>query len=113
MTLKSFYEGDVLVIEINCKSIDVNNVALFKREIFALLTKSHDVVFDLTGLEFIDSSGLGVLLACMRRIKTTGNELKLCALHPTVQSIVKLVRMNRILGIYETRGEALASTRPE
>ncbi|QBG49222.1 anti-sigma factor antagonist [Verrucomicrobia bacterium S94] len=44
------------------------------------------IFFDLKGLSFPDCSGLGVLLSCMRRVRTGGKRQVLYSLQPKVRS---------------------------
>ncbi|MDF7823990.1 STAS domain-containing protein [Pontiellaceae bacterium B12227] len=107
MNLNPVQLGSILIIEVDCEFIDAKNSGLFKSEIMSMLPPDCDTVLDLGKLTFLDSSGLGTLLACMRRIRAAGNRLALCTLQPTVQSIVELVHLKRVIDIYETREQAV------
>ena len=107
MNLNPVKLDSILIVEVDCDHIDANNSVLFKTEILDILISGCATVMDLKELKFIDSSGLGVLLACMRRIRAEGNRLALCNLQPAVQSIVKLVHLNRVIDIHGTREEAI------
>ena len=68
---------------------------------------AHDkIVLDLTRLRFIDSAGLGAFLSCLRKLTEKQGDLKLCAVSKQVRTAFALVRMHRILDIYDTREEA-------
>lgn len=109
MNVTSVNENDVLVVEVQCEFIDAMNSGDFKKEVMALLSPAQNTVFDLKELGFLDSSGLGVLLSCMRRVRAGGKKLVLCNLQSKVRSIVNLVHLERVIAIVETREEALAS----
>jgi anti-sigma B factor antagonist len=64
------------------------------------------MIFDMSRLTFIDISGLGELLACLRSFHAAGGELKLFGLTHQVNGLFELVRMNRIFDIYKTKEEA-------
>jgi len=70
------------------------------------------MVFDLSQLRFIDSSGLGAFLSCLRQLSTKGGELKLCGLSNQVYQTFELVRMHRIFDIYSTKSEAVQAFQP-
>ncbi|HSO67421.1 MAG TPA: STAS domain-containing protein, partial [Desulfatirhabdiaceae bacterium] len=61
---------------------------------------------DLTYVEFIDSSGLSVLISVLKTLAGKG-ELLLCSISNTVMSLFKLTRMDRIFKIYDSVEEAL------
>ncbi len=109
MNLASETIGDVEVIEVLEKNLDADTAQLFKTEMTARLTEGGKIIFDLGMLEFIDSSGLGAMLSCLRKLNATGGDLKLCSLSASVRSMFELVRMHRVIEIYETREEAIAS----
>jgi anti-sigma B factor antagonist len=70
--------------------------------------ESYDkVVIDLSRVEFVDSSGCGALLSCLRQLGDRGGDLKLCGVQKNVERLFELVRMNRIIDIYPSKEEAL------
>ena len=107
MNVKPIRTEALLIVDVCCDHIDAANSEAFKTEILALLDGPGDTVIDLTALKFMDSSGIGVMLACMRRIRAGGSRLVLCGLQPTVQAIVELVHLSRVIDIYATRTEAI------
>lgn len=99
----------MLVISIREENLDASNAAAFKEAVQPLLQQASRVVLDLSGLGFVDSSGLGALIFCLRQIGARQGELRLCALSRPVSSLFELMRMHRVFGIHETRDEALRS----
>jgi anti-sigma B factor antagonist len=64
-------------------------------------------VIDLSRLRFVDSSGLGAFISCLRKLNAKGGDLKLCGMSKQVRAVFELVRMHRIFDIFGTREEAL------
>lgn len=81
---------------------------LFKEQIAPLLGDNDVVLIDMGKLGFVDSSGLGALLSCLRTMNNKNGQLKLFALAKPVQALFELVRMHRIFSIYNNRDEAIA-----
>ena len=75
-----------------------------------LATEHRNVVVDLHRVRFLDSAGCGALVAALTRFRTAGGELRLCCPTPEVKTLLELVRLNRILGLYDTRDAAIASS---
>ena len=71
------------------------------------LKVSNKVIFDLSQLLFVDSSGLGAFLSALRTLNTQGGDLKLCGMTKQVRVLFELVRMHRIFEIFNTQEEAL------
>ena len=99
--------ADVTVVVLPGDQLDASNAKDFKRDIAALLEPHGKVVFDLAGLQFIDSSGLGAILSCLRRLNAEGGELKLCGMSKPVRALFELVRMHKIFDIYGTKEDAI------
>ncbi len=65
------------------------------------------LVVDMEGLDFLDSSGLGALVSCLRRVKEKKGEIKLAGLRPEVRSIFEITRVSRLFHICETVPDAV------
>ncbi len=110
MELNSCIEGpDVLVLALRADNLDAGNVRDFKEAVLTLIQARQRVVLDLSGVKFIDSSGLGALIACLRKLNEQRGDLRLCELSRTVRALFELMRMHRVFGIYATREEAVKS----
>jgi anti-sigma B factor antagonist len=91
--------GDVAVATVFVEELDASNTAEFKERMSPLLAAHQKVVIDLCRVRFIDSSGLGAMLSCLRQLSAKGGDLKLCALTKPVQAAFELVRLHRVLDI--------------
>ncbi len=99
--------GDVGVAVVPVDELDASNVAEFKRDIGPVLQANTKLVLDLSRLRFVDSSGLGAMLSCLRLLSAKSGDLKLCGMEKQVRTVFELVRMHRIFDIYATRDEAV------
>lgn len=97
----------VTVIHITEKFIDALNAPALKNEIQSLFKPKMQVVLDLSRVEFLDSSGMGAILAAMRQLTGMGGALKLAGVSKPVRTLFELVRFHRILDIFETTDEAV------
>jgi anti-sigma B factor antagonist len=112
MELTIGHIGDVTVVVLPLSDLDAGNTEEFKSAIAPVLKESTKVVFDLSRLRFIDSSGLGAFLSCLRQLSSRGGELKLCGMSKQVYQTFELVRLNRIFDIYGTTSEAAQAFKP-
>jgi anti-sigma B factor antagonist len=99
--------GDVTVAVVPMEELDASNAAEFKREVAPLLEATTKLVLDLSRLRFVDSSGLGAFISCLRKLNAKGGDVKLCAMSKQVRAVFELVRMHRVFDIYGTREEAV------
>jgi anti-sigma B factor antagonist len=101
--------GDVNVAAIPVDELDASNAGEFKRDIAPVLQSSTKLVLDLSRLSFVDSSGLGAMLSCLRQLTARSGDLKLCGMSKQVRALFELVRMHRIFDIYGTKEEAIGA----
>ena len=104
--------GDVAVAVLPVDELDASNAAEFKRDIASVLEGNMKVVFDLSRLRFVDSSGLGAFLSCLRQVNAKGGDLKLCGMSKPVRTVFELVRLHRIFDMVATREEAVRAFAP-
>ena len=97
----------VVIVRLPEDHLDASNARLFKQSIHRLLDQHDKVIFDMSSLSFVDSSGLGALISCQRTASARRGEFKLCALSTPVQALFELMRMHRVFSIYNSRDEAL------
>lgn len=97
----------VAVAAMPVDELDASNSGEFKHDIAKVLQSQTKLVLDLSRLRFVDSSGLGAMLSCLRQLSSKGGDLKLCAMSKQVRALFELVRMHRIFDIYGTKEEAV------
>ena len=98
---------DVTIAEVPVKELDASNAGELKGAMGQILEDRMKVVLDVGRMQFVDSSGLGAILSCLRQVSARGGDLKLCCMTRQVRSAFELVRMNRIFDVFETREEAV------
>ena len=111
MRLEQQTVDGVIVVEVHAQNLDVSNSAALREAIEPHITENTRMVLDLSPVEFVDSSGLGAILSCLRKVSTGDGDLRVCGARPQVQSLFEMVRLDRILQIYPDRDEAVASFR--
>jgi anti-sigma B factor antagonist len=65
------------------------------------------VVLDLTGVEFVDSMGLGVVLGALKRIRADGGSLRVVVATDRVRKALALTGLDRLLSVFDTLDDAL------
>jgi anti-sigma B factor antagonist len=98
---------NIAVATVPVDELDAGNAGEFKRDIAPVLQANIKLVLDLSRLRFVDSSGLGAMLSCLRQLTAKSGDLKLCGMSKQVQGLFELVRMHRIFDIFGTREEAV------
>ena len=104
--------GDVAVAAVPVEELDAGNAGEFKRDMAPLLETNGKVVLNLGRLRFVDSSGMGAFISCLRKLNAKGGDLKLFGMSKPVRAVFELVRMHRVFDIYATREEAVGAFAP-
>jgi anti-sigma B factor antagonist len=88
--------------------IDVYTSIDLKLELNTLVDDGNKkILIDLEGVTYMDSSGLGVLVALLKRIKQEEGELKLLNLPPSVEKIFELTRLTKFFEIFDEADKAI------
>ena len=102
-------EGVVVVLSLKGR-LDLASGAGLKDEIKALLDKEKNLLhLNLSEVDFINSSGLGVLVSIMKEARLRKGRLTLSNLAAYVQEIFEITQLSHIFEIFNTEIEALES----
>ena len=68
----------------------------------------HELIVDLSQLEFLDSTGLGALIGAHRRCTENGGQLRLIVCEGPISRLLTITGLMRVLAVYSTLDAALA-----
>jgi len=101
--------GTVLVAKVLDERIAADVTPQFKAQLAGYLKSGErDIVLDLSAVTFIDSSGLGALIGSLKAIGNDGHFV-IAGARGTVATMFKLTRMDKVLRLFATAEEAVAS----
>ncbi len=109
MQLDHSSHGETLLVQVVEDRIDASTAIQFKDGMQAASAVAKNrIVLDLSSVTFLDSSGLGAVVAVM---KFCAPEIKveLAGLTPIVAKVFRLTRMDKVFQIHETADDALAA----
>ena len=107
MKLEHEHRGNILVIRAVNDRIDAAGAIEFKERMRDIIEEpSERVVLDMTNVMFLDSSGLGAVVAVMKALGPI-RRLELSGLTPTVEKVLRLTRMDSVFVIHKTLPEEL------
>ncbi|MGA6957625.1 MAG: STAS domain-containing protein, partial [Candidatus Acidiferrales bacterium] len=66
----------------------------------------NSIILDMAGVDHIDSAVIGQIVKSFSRLKKSGVTLRLAALNPMVEGVLKMTQVNRVISIYPTAAEA-------
>ena len=99
---------DIVVLEINgritigreCKQLEWATETLVREK------KEKKIIFDLTGVTHIDSTGVGIIVMSAGQVKEAGGELRLAGANKHVEQVLKLTSIDKIVTWNPTVTEA-------
>ncbi|MCB1184472.1 STAS domain-containing protein [bacterium] len=110
MKIKQNPQGDIMVLELSGKIMGGPDFDKFKGEINGLIEKgTKNVVLDMSGVPWINSTGLGILITGYHSLKNADGTLKICNVKERVLSIFYISQLQNIFQVYPTLDEAMAS----
>lgn len=78
--------------------LDVAGAPELRRRALELLAGGEtDLVLDLTGVDFVDSFGLGVVVGVLKRVRQVGGDLAVVCPEARVRRVFRLVDLDRVL----------------
>lgn len=81
--------------------LNMTAARMLREELHALIKGgANRVVVDLSGTEFIDSSGLGALISGLKVARQAGGDLRIAAPNRQATTVLELTNLNRVLPVY-------------
>lgn len=104
---------DICIINSEYPQVDALNTNKFQTEVKNAIGTSKKVLLDLTETRFIDSSGLGTLLALYRELDMKDAKLALCSMNSAVTTLFEMVKLSDIVPCFPDQKEALNNLKAE
>lgn len=87
--------------------VDVYTSMELKKELNKLVDDGNKkIMINLERVTYMDSSGLGILVAILKRLKKEKGSMKIVKLTPSIKKIFELTRLTKFFDIFETEEEA-------
>ncbi|GAB4269108.1 MAG: STAS domain-containing protein [Candidatus Rifleibacteriota bacterium] len=90
--------------------IGTETVNQFKDKIDQIVAEGKNkLIMDFQEVNYLNSMGLGVVAATLKKVKKSKGDLKLINLSPAVQELFELTRLTKVFEIYDSEESALKS----
>jgi anti-sigma B factor antagonist len=80
----------------------VRSTSTLRRGVELVEQGARHVVVDLSRVEFLDSTGLGVLVGALKRLRAAGGTLGLVCAHERLLKIFRITALDRVFALYDT-----------
>lgn len=102
--------ADVTILDLKGRlRVGGNAVALHRSIRSLVLEKKKQIILNLAGVTFIDSCGLGELVASQISVENKGGEIKLIGLTDQLQELLRATRLLAVFDTYANEPEAIQS----
>ena len=110
MTIQERVVGSVAILDLNGKLVLGDGDALLKDKVHSLVFQGHkQIVLNLGGVSYVDSSGLGALVAASVTSKSNGGQIKLLNLTKRIQDLLSITKLLTVFDCFDSEAEALRS----
>lgn len=108
LSLSTRTEGERTVIEVGGE-IDVYTAPKLREQLVDLVADGkYDLVVDMQRVDFLDSTGLGVLVGGLKRVRAHDGSLRLVCSQERILKIFRITGLTKVFPIHATLDEALA-----
>ena len=106
--LKLDKTGDAVTVSVT-GDIDMSSSTKMRDALAPLFQNNNKVVVvDLSGVSYIDSSGIATLVEGLQWSHNSKNKFRLAALTPGVKDVFEIARLLTVFEVFETKEQALA-----
>ena len=111
LKLGHYAKDGIEVIDVQGE-IDMYTAPRLRELLIDLVSKGHyQLVVNLDKVGFLDSTGLGVLVGGLKRVRAHDGSLDLVCTQQRILKIFRITGLTEVFGIYETMDQAIAARR--
>lgn len=109
MELNNRFLSECVVVDIQDDQFGYPKTLILKSHVVHLLKEGHrHIVLNLAQVDMLDSFGLAVLISLLKLCRENNGNLTLYGLNPQVMRLIEVTRMDRVLDVWETEGQAVS-----
>ena len=102
--------GDITIVDISGKMVASDNLGRLKDKVTSLVFQGQkQIVLNLADVSYVDSSGLGEMVACHGSAMRGGAEVKLANTGKKIKDLLIMTRLYTVFDAHDTEAEAIDS----
>ena len=107
MVVHAHTEGDWTVLTV-AGELDVVGAPELRQSVMdAVKNGNHRLALDLSGVDFIDSFGIGVLVGALKRVRLLDGDLMVVIPEPRVRRVLEVCDLDRVFTLHRSLADAL------
>ena len=108
MQISTRTSNDIHIVAIT-GSLDSTTSPEAQKSLDSVLASAKKVVLDFSGLDYISSAGLRVLLGAAKKLRASGGSLGMFGLNQSVREVFDISGFSSILSMYQSEADALGA----
>ena len=109
LSLRNQPIGDVFVVACAGRLVEGEESAALRQHLEQLPPYAICIVLDLGEVDFVDSSGLGLLVRLAMRLRMSQGDLKLCTVPPRIDQVLTITKLKSVFDTHGSQDEAVAA----
>lgn len=107
VNIKEVPQGDILILKMAGR-LDAVSSPVAERKVFDHINNGqHKLLFDFTGVDYLSSAGMRMLLSVTKKLKTLSGRLVICSITTNVMDVLKMSGFDHVLELVKTEEEGL------
>jgi anti-sigma B factor antagonist len=103
-------KNGIIILDLQGKLMGGPDAEVFKSTIHKLIEKGHrKVVVNLHNIDWINSTGMGILISGYTTMRRNGGDLRLLHVSDKIRSILYVTKLNTIFKCFDNEDDAVAS----
>lgn len=102
-------KDDIVVVDCAGRIVFGEESADLRDTVKMVITQSKRIVLNLSGVSYIDSGGLGTLVALYTTARNNGGSIKLANLTPRVGDLLQVTKLVTVFDVYDSEEKAIES----
>ena len=91
--------------------VDVATVPRLREQLHSLVAAGNTrIIVDLDSVDFLDSTGLGVLVGALKRVRSHDGTLSLVCTQPRIRKVFEVTGLTKVFALFDSVDEAVAGT---
>ena len=106
----STLDGGIGLIEVKGSLTGGNETDEVRRAVAGFVDRTYEkLIIDLSGVTFLNSTAIGVLVGAHTTYSKKGWHIKLCGVNKNIDSIFVITKLSLVFDVHDTRAEAVKS----
>jgi anti-sigma B factor antagonist len=108
--IKKRPEGEIMVLDLSGKIMGGDDFDLFNNAIKDLVGEGHvDILLNLSGVKWINSTGLGLMVSAYTSLVKQGGRMKICEVSERIDNILHVTQLELVFETFDKEKDALDS----